>query len=100
MILHDWADQQAIAILRNQVSAMSEDSVILIDEMVLPEKGAPWRASFYDMTMLAALAGTERSEKQWYALLEEAGLNIVRIWQYTEECNDCIIEAKRKSTCS
>jgi hypothetical protein len=95
-IIHDWADEQAIAILKNQISAMSDDSVILIDDMVLPEKGSPWRATQLDMTMLAALAAMERSENQWYELLEKAGLDVIKIWKYTEECDDCIIVAKPK----
>ncbi|KAF1993495.1 S-adenosyl-L-methionine-dependent methyltransferase [Amniculicola lignicola CBS 123094] len=94
MILHDWVDGPAIEILKNQISAMSEESVILIDEIVLPKKGASWRATQMDMTMLAAVAAMERSENQWYGLLNEAGLEIVKIWKYTEECDDCIIVAK------
>jgi hypothetical protein len=93
-ILHDWSDEQAVTI--HQISAMSEESVILIDEMVLPEKGAPWRATQLDMTMLAALAAIERSVNQWYELLEKAGLEVVKIWKYTVECDDCIIVAKPK----
>ncbi|PVH95258.1 S-adenosyl-L-methionine-dependent methyltransferase [Periconia macrospinosa] len=95
-IIHDWPDEQAVAILKNQISAMSEDSVVLIDDMVLPEKGSPWRATQLDMAMMATLAAWERSETQWYALLEKAGLEIVKIWKYTEECDDCIIVAKPK----
>lgn len=75
---------------------MNEDSVIIIDDMVLPEKGSPWRATQLDMTMLAALAAMERSENQWYELLDKAGLDVVKIWKYTEECNDCVIVARPK----
>lgn len=58
---------------------MAADSVILIDDMVLPEKGSPWRATQLDMTMLAALAAMERSENQWYALLDKAGLEVMKV---------------------
>jgi hypothetical protein len=94
MILHDYPDEQCCKILQNTITAMTEDSVLLIDEIVIPEMGAAWRATQMDMTMLSTLAAKERSEKEWYALLESVGLHIVKIWKYTEECEDCIIVAK------
>ncbi|KAF2688309.1 S-adenosyl-L-methionine-dependent methyltransferase [Lentithecium fluviatile CBS 122367] len=75
---------------------VKEDSVILIDDMVFLEKGAPWRAIQFDMTMMATLSALERSENQWYVLLDRAGLEVVKIWKYSEECDDCIIVAKPK----
>jgi hypothetical protein len=94
MILHDYPDEQCRKILQNTMSAMKEESVLLIDEIVLPEVGAAWRATQMDMTMLNALAGKERSEREWYALLESVGLQVVKVWKYTEECEDCVIVAK------
>lgn len=96
MILHDYPDKKCRDILKNTISAMSEDSVILIDEIVLPEVGAIWRATQMDMTMMTALAGKERSEKEWFALLESVDLHVVKVWKYTEESEDCIIVAKPK----
>lgn len=75
---------------------MSEDSVILLDDMVLPEKDATWRATQLDMTMMAGLAAMERSETQWYELMDRAGLEIVKIWKYTEQSDDGIVVAKPK----
>lgn len=94
MILHDYPDERCREILRNTISAMDEDSVILIDEIVLPEAGAIWRATQMDMTMMTALAGKERSEEEWYDLLESVDLDVVKVWKYTEESEDCIIVAK------
>lgn len=96
MIMHDHQDEQCRQILKNTMSAMTEDSVILIDDMVLPETGTPWRATQMDLTMMTCLAAMERSEKQWASLLESVGLDIVKIWKYTQECDDCIIVAKPK----
>ena len=78
------------------MSAMTKDSILLIDDLVLPETGAPWRATMADMNMLSALAAKERSEKEWYALLESVGLRIIRIWKYAVETGDSIIVAKPK----
>jgi hypothetical protein len=76
------------------MSAMKEDSVILIDDIVFPECGAPWRSTQMDITVLTCLAAKERSENEWYALLESVGLKILKIWKYTEEADDCIFVAK------
>lgn len=75
---------------------MTENSVILIDEMVLPEKGSPWRAAALDMEMLACLAATERSESDWLRVIDDSGLKIVKKVQYTVQCNDCILVLQRK----
>jgi arsenate reductase-like glutaredoxin family protein len=92
----DWPDDQAVKILKNQATAMSEDSVILLDDMVLPERDSTWRATQLDMTMMAGLAAMERSETQWYELMDRAGLEIVKIWKYTEQSDDGIVVAKPK----
>ncbi|KAI0183316.1 S-adenosyl-L-methionine-dependent methyltransferase [Xylaria flabelliformis] len=90
-ILHDWPSSKCRDILENIKPAMTRDSVILIDEMVLSERGVPWRAAQLDITMLACFAGLERSRADWKALLDDVGLRLVKIWQYTEECEDCAI---------
>lgn len=70
---------------------MTQESVVLIDEMVLPECGAPWRATQLDMSMMACLAATERSEAEWRALIDEAGFKILKIWTYTRQVHDSVI---------
>ena len=95
-IMHDWPDDKCRQILCNIMSAMSTDSVILIDEMVLPNRGAHWRATQLDITMMTCLAVLERSEEQWYELLGSVGLKIVKIYKYTHELQDSIIVAVPK----
>ncbi|KAF2265443.1 S-adenosyl-L-methionine-dependent methyltransferase [Lojkania enalia] len=94
-ILHDHQDGQCREILRNQISAMADDSVILIDDIVLPETGARWRATMADMNMMSALAARERSKKEVFALLESVGLKVVKVWEYAVETGDSIIVARR-----
>lgn len=93
-IIHDHSDEAARQILQNTISAMTEESVLLIDDMMLPESGAPWRATQLDMTMMTCLAAKERSVNEWYALLDSVDLKVVKVVKYTEECDDCIIVAK------
>ncbi|KAI0009686.1 putative sterigmatocystin 8-O-methyltransferase precursor [Xylariaceae sp. FL0662B] len=92
-ILHDWPDHKCKEILNNLKIAMTRDSVVLIDEIVLPDRGAPWRAAQLDLVMSAVFAGKERSQSEWRALLQDVGLKISKIWKYTEECEDCVVVA-------
>lgn len=95
-ILHDWPDHKCLEILDNMKAGMTSDSVLLIDEMVLSERGAPWRATQLDMAMITCLAAMERSEAQWRDLLDAAGFYIKKVWKYTEECEDCVLVAALK----
>jgi hypothetical protein len=72
---------------------MTEDSVVLIDEIVLSEKGAPHRATQYDIIMMVATGAMERTSSEWEILLSRAGFHIRKIWKYAEDCDDCIIVA-------
>ena len=40
LVMHDWPDDQAITILRNQVPAMGSQSRIILNEICLPNVGA------------------------------------------------------------
>lgn len=70
---------------------MSQDSVVLIDEMVLPERGSSWRATQADLTMAVALSAMERTEAQWHILFDKAGLNLRKVLKYREEPEDCVM---------
>lgn len=47
--------------------------------------------------MMALLAGMQRTEQQWHALLEEAGYKIEGIWRSSDAASECLIEAVRRS---
>ena len=78
-ILHDWPQKQARVILENIVAVMAEDSVVLINDMVLPVRGLePFEAKMdWHMMQLGSL---ERTEEQWRELVESCGLQIKKIW--------------------
>ncbi|KAI1114290.1 S-adenosyl-L-methionine-dependent methyltransferase [Nemania sp. NC0429] len=92
-ILHDWPDSKCVEILKNIKSAMAKDSRILIDEMVLPERGASWRATQSDLLVSTCFASTERSRADWDSLLGKAGLTVSKVWKYTDQLDDCVIVA-------
>lgn len=90
--LHDWPDEKCIVILEHLVAVLGPLSQILIDEMVLPDTGVPWEAAAIDLTMMASLGSRERTVKEWYGLLEAAGLRVVNIYTYVPRRQDSIIQ--------
>jgi len=72
---------------------LGEDSRILIDEMVLPNEKVHWHATQIDLAMMSAMGAKERTDEQWRALIDKAGLKIVNIVTYTPSLNDSIIMA-------
>jgi hypothetical protein len=78
-IVHDWDDDQVILILKNCRRAMAENGRVLIVEMVIPEGNAPSPGKFADLTMLMYLHGCERTEAEYRDLLQQAGLELVKI---------------------
>lgn len=91
-IIHDYPDEKAVIILKNLAAVLGPDSLILIDDIVLPNSGAHLHATQLDMTMMSCLAAMERTTDQWYALIEKAGLRINKIFSYTTSLRDSIIE--------
>lgn len=90
-IMHDWPDKEATFILQNTANAMSSDSRILIDEVVLPDTGAHWQATLADLSMMIAFGGKERSRQQWQTLAHRAGLRIEEIHNYAASTYTSIV---------
>ena len=78
-IIHDWNDEQCIAILQNCCEAMTEGGKVLVVEMVVPEGNEPSPSKFLDLQMLQYLPGCERTEKEYSELFDSAGLKLTRI---------------------
>jgi hypothetical protein len=78
-ILHDWNDEQCITILANCRKAMAPGGKVLVVEMVLPEGNEPSIGKFLDLEMLLFLPGCERTEAEYRALFQKAGLELSRV---------------------
>jgi hypothetical protein len=80
MVLHDWDDERALAILHVCRRAMSDDATLVLHERVLP-RPAPtedaWDPYFSDLNMLQGPGGRERTEREWRALLAAGGFSLV-----------------------
>ncbi|KAF2967108.1 hypothetical protein GQX73_g6483 [Xylaria multiplex] len=76
-ILHDYADEQCMQILRNVKASMVKGySYLVINDFILPDVGCGLLQSQWDLMMMVLLSSMERTEAQWRALLESAGLSI------------------------
>lgn len=91
MILHDYPDSAAIKLLKLQAEAMTPDSVLIIDELIVPNKGALSQATQFDMTMMASLSSIERTDREWDALIKEAGFKIVEKKAYAPAGESVIV---------
>lgn len=95
-IIHDHNDENATIILKHTAAAMSAESRLLIADWVIRDANAQLTACYTDWTMmLLTSGGMERSLSQWKALLDGAGLEIVKVWEPREE-GQSVIEAKVK----
>ena len=93
-VLHDWNNEDCCKILRQLTPSMKKGySKVLINELVVPDVGAPWGTTSLDWLMMSIASARERTEKEWRELLSEAGLNVVSIFTY-EPGTESIIEAE------
>lgn len=86
MIIHDWADANAVKILKEITEVMKEGSRIVIMDMVLPTPGTSsqtFEAALRqkDLTMRQVLNAKEREVEDWHALIRKVDerLRIVAI---------------------
>ena len=78
MILHDWNDDECVKILSNIQKASSLGGRVLIVEHVVPGPETPHFSKLFDIHMMCALTGRERTEKEYASLLQRAGLSYVQ----------------------
>ena len=79
-ILHDWPDKQAREILGSIRVSMGNDSILLINENVLPESNVPLYSAELDVSMMALFSSLDRTRPQFQSLLDSAGFQVVNIW--------------------
>lgn len=79
LIIHDWDDDQAIAILNTCRNAMPEHGRLLLVENVIPPGNIPHVGKINDLQMLVALGGRERTAAEFGDLLARAGFKLTRI---------------------
>jgi hypothetical protein len=97
-VLHDWPDKQAREILTHIKDAMAPDSLLLINEIVVEEKGVAHLEAQLDLRMMVHCASGERTEEQWRTLLDSCGLEIRKLWRNSQKAEGklCLIETVLK----
>jgi hypothetical protein len=77
-VLHDFDDEQCVAILRNCRRAMSSGAKLLIVERFIAPDNRPHDAKMIDLLMMVLLGGRERAIPEWEQLLRSADLRLQR----------------------
>ncbi|MBV9030941.1 MAG: hypothetical protein JO364_11705 [Pseudonocardiales bacterium] len=79
-VIHNWDDDHAAQILERCRAAMADTGCVLLAELVLPEGAAPSMAKLADLGMMIMTSGgRERTEAEYRALFDRAGLRLTRI---------------------
>jgi hypothetical protein len=93
-ILHDFSSDDACRrILKNIIPAMTPGySKLLIKELLIPDRNAPWALTSLDVNVMQSLSGQERTETQFRNLLESVGFKVDGMWGHPNAI-DVVIEA-------
>jgi len=78
-IIHDWDDERCTAILSHCRNAMAPNGKVLLIEAVLQPGPASAFSKFMDLNMLVMTGGRERTEPEYRAVLQSAGLKLTRV---------------------
>ncbi|KAF3058036.1 Myricetin O-methyltransferase [Daldinia childiae] len=93
-VLHDWGDEDAVAILRNIRRAIVENrdgSRLILLESILADGRSARLSRLGDINMMTMTAhGMERSEAEWRTLAEKAGWNHFRVFRLRRSWVDAI----------
>ncbi|KAK5165055.1 uncharacterized protein LTR77_009152 [Saxophila tyrrhenica] len=95
-VIHNWNDEPSKIILSQIAKAMASDSVVIVDDVIMPQVGAGWKQSSMDLAMMTMLAAMERTKDHFSQLLNESGLQLRDVWTYDSDYGDSFIVAVPK----
>ena len=90
-ILHDWSDNECVAILRNIRKAIADDGRLALIEYLLPGTPQHHPGFAMDIHMMVLSSGCERTREEYELLIEAAGFRLERITESTQGLS--VIEA-------
>ncbi len=79
-ILHDWNDADSERILSNIHKAAAPNARVFVAEYVVPGPDTPHFAKLFDIHMMCATGGQERTEEEYADLFERAGWTYRATW--------------------
>lgn len=74
-VIHNWNDEQALAILRAVRTAIPDTGRLLLVEAIVPDDDSPHLAKDLDIRLLTILPGGGRTESEYARLLAQAGFH-------------------------
>jgi hypothetical protein len=82
-VLHDWNDEEAVAILRKCRHAVAPGGKLLVIERIMPERfeacALHHAIARVDLTMLVEFGGRERTEPEFRKIFESAGFTLDKV---------------------
>jgi predicted transcriptional regulator len=78
MILHDWSDDECVKILSNIYRHATNLGTVFIAEHMVPEPEKPHFSKLFDIHMMCASSGRERTTEEYADLLKRGG------WKHTK----------------
>ena len=78
-VFHDWPGKQVREILKNIKAAMSKDSILLVNENVLPDQ-VPLYPAMLDLSMMAVFSPLDRTVLQFKEVFHSAGFEVVQVY--------------------
>ncbi len=77
-VIHDWGDEQAIAILKAVRRSAPPEAKLLVIEQIVPDDPGPHWTKTLDIHMLALLGGRQRTREQYEVLCAKADFSLER----------------------
>jgi hypothetical protein len=91
MILHDWNDDECIAILKSVRAAIAPGGRVAVIDYLLPEVPAPTGAHLMDIAMMIWATGRERRLSEFEGLFARSGFRLDRVTENPE--GQSVVEA-------
>src|SRR4029077_11027997 len=78
-VLHDWSDNECIAILNNiKANAPRTAKILILEGVVQPDARDDFLLDL-DIEMLVMTTGRERTRKEWSSVICGAGMRLTRV---------------------
>ena len=78
-VIHDWADDDAVKILRNVRAAARTGAHLLLVEFVIADHDRDTLANWADIEMMVAVGARERTADEYRRLYDKAGFRLTRV---------------------
>ncbi len=78
-ILHDWSDEESVALLTNVRKIARPNARLMVVESVIPETPEFDMGKWMDLNMMVMATGRERTAAEFHDLLDQAGFALEQI---------------------